>query len=1148
MDPTGAQALQNMLLGRMAEGICVARRSDGIIVYVNRAWEAMYGYEAGALLGQHVAVTAGMTPEGFEETGRHVRTALERDGLWHGEVPAIRRDGTPFWCRMSVSRFAHSDLGVLSVTVQTDVTQQREALEALRRSEQRLREAQQVAHVGSWEWDLEHGVANWSEETWHILGADSRSGPAGLEESLALVHPDDRAGLMAVAGGAEESLAPFSHELRIARPDGTIRVAHVRGQFVAGADGRPVRMFGTLQDVTERSQAAQAVVHSEALHRNLVRHLPDTAVLLFDHDLRYSLAGGPALENAGWHADRIVGRTLGEVLPPEEHAPLIPLHRAALDGREQTVEMTAANGRHYETRFVPLRDDGGTVTSAMVVARDLTRDRQTDAALRDAEERFRLAVDNAPVGMALGTADGGFLRVNRALCESVGYAEDELLVRGLHDLVHPDDMDVHVAQLRRIWDGDTRGYQAETRWFHADGHLLACNLRVSIVRDAQDAPLYWVGQVEDVTERKRQTEQLAAARDEALEASRLKSQFLANMSHEIRTPLNGVIGMIELLHDTGLSAEQQEYVQTANGSADALLQIINDVLDFSKIEAGRLDLEISDVELAEVVGDVCEVLGPRARAKRVELASIVEADVPARVRGDEARLRQILTNLVANAVKFTDAGHVVVSVGVDGHRPPLDDAVRVRFQVTDTGVGIDAGDAGRLFEPFVQADTTTTRRFGGTGLGLAISAQLTQIMGGEIEADGRPGAGSTFSFTVPLPRASPADAAEDLAGLRVLVVDDSDVNRTILLRQLAARAADAHGAENAPAALDALTRAARRDVPFDLAVLDLDLPGLDGLALAEVIRSEPVLASLPLILLSSGGADPGAVRRAGVDVLLSKPVRQRRLLSAVAEARRATLPRTGDDDAPLARARPVRAHERLPILVVEDNPVNQMVAARMLERRGYRAHLAATGHEALDALSRRAYGAILMDCQMPGLDGYETTRRIRLLPGAQRETPVIAMTAHALKGDRQRCLAAGMDDYMSKPVNGAKLDAVLERWVERRVAVSGVIDEVMLSQLRIELETDFTRHVEAFLDSAEEGVAQLRRHADRGNWGDVVREAHRLAGGAAVFGALLLTERCLELEQVAGARDAGGSDELVAGLPEVLAETRAALTAALVAP
>jgi len=550
-----------------------------------------------------------------------------------------------------------------------------------------------------------------------------------------------------------------------------------------------------------------------------------------------------------------------------------------------------------------------------------------------------------------------------------------------------------------------------------------------------------------VEEKSRAEEAMKTARDSALEASRIKSEFLANMSHEIRTPIHGVMGMADLLLETPLDPGQMDFARTIQTSADTLLALINDILDFSKIEAGRMELETIDFDLHRLLEDGITLIAGQAQQKGLELVLFIAPEVPCRVRGDPNRIRQVLTNLAGNAVKFTERGEVLVHVSLDASRLDASRGEKrmVRFSVHDTGIGILAGRQRALFEAFTQGDGSTSRRFGGTGLGLAISRRLVEMMGGKIGVESRPGHGSTFFFTLeleasakvaskpcsPCRRSSPA--RKEFDSIHVLVVDDNETNRKILVHQLGAWGMESETAADGFRALEALERARRQGRPFDLALLDMQMPGMDGLELAVRIRREAGFSDLPLVLLTSLGAplSTAEIRKTGIQAQISKPVRPSQLFDRLAEVLG-----EAEEQPEAAPARPVPSHQGR-VLLAEDNSVNQKVALRILEKLGYEVEVASDGDAVLDLLGRNSYDLVLMDCQMPNRDGFETTREIRRredrdtnAPG--RKLPIVAMTANALQGDRERCLEAGMDDYLSKPFKPEELLRILERWKEPR--------------------------------------------------------------------------------------------------------------------
>ena len=659
--------------------------------------------------------------------------------------------------------------------------------------------------------------------------------------------------------------------------------------------------------------------------------------------------------------------------------------------------------------------------------------RQQIALLAESRERNRAIIDNMVDGAIHIDREGNLVSLNRAAERIFNWPSAELRGQSIIRLLAPRSH----ARLEGVLGGQSSKSSAQS--FMDRTYEL-----IGMRRDGAQFPLYlaisqvqtggypvFTAIVRDLTETRRQMAELEEARDHAMAADRAKSQFLAVMSHEIRTPMNGILGMLDLLRDGSLSQQQHEFLDTAEKSSNMLLNIINDILDLSKIEAGKLDLQDIEFDLRTSIEEVTSLVASNARDKPIEVASFVERDVPAQVRGDPYRIRQVLLNLMGNAIKFTHEGEVVAHVSAkrDG-----EEGLLVRVQVRDTGIGIKPQVAETLFQPFTQADASTTRRFGGTGLGLVISKRLVNLMGGEIGVHSTAHKGSTFWFTVRLGRSQnpPQHTERDLHGVRVLIVDDNATNRLILENYLRNWGAETESVDGGPAAILTLQRAIDGGQPFALVILDMQMPEMDGLELAQRIKGDANLHDTPLLMLSSLGYPGEGARRAGIGVSLLKPVRQVLLHDAAIKVLGMPQPKA----AMRAQRRVTpQLRFRAKVLVVEDNPVNQKVVSMMLGRFGIQPDIAINGQLASEAMSRaHDYDLVFMDVQMPVMGGHEATRRIRAHEAATQGTaiPIIAMTASATAKDREICIEVGMDDFVSKPVQKKQLEATLLRWLPQR--------------------------------------------------------------------------------------------------------------------
>jgi PAS domain S-box-containing protein len=774
--------------------------------------------------------------------------------------------------------------------------------------------------------------------------------------------------------------------------------------------------------------------------------------------------------------------------------------------------------------------------------------------------RFRSLIDKTWDLIAVVESDLRIAYITPSSERVLGYPPGDLEGTSFTALVHPDDSHTVIANLTGLTDATPGATVFEIRMRHAGGEYRIIDWNAADLLTDPSVNGY-VLNGGDVTQARQAAEDLVAARDAALVASKAKSQFVSMMSHEIRTPMNGVIGLTELLLQTPLDDEQLELASGVKVSAESLLVIVNDILDFSKIEAGKLEIEESELHVADVVGDVGRILAGMAHGKGVELLIDMQPDIPDTLLGDGTRIRQVLLNFGANAVKFTSEGEVVMRVTV---LHQTSERVALHFDVVDTGIGIAAEQQEQLFRAFTQADSSTTRRFGGTGLGLTISRQLVELMGGRLGLTSTPGQGSTFWFELSLRRADEVAApAQDrdprtLSGQRAVVVDDNATNRRILRQQLLSWGVEAVEAADGYEALELAASASSEGRAFDLGIIDLNMPGIDGIELAGRLKADVATASTMLFLLSSSGYHSEAAESHlnGFAASLTKPVRSSDLFDCLVTSLGAGSGRVTVEMPATAPA--ARSGVSGTILLVEDNKVNQLVGSRVLKNLGYGFSIANNGLEAVSAFQSGRYDAVLMDCQMPEMDGYEATGAIRSLEAISGlgHIPIIAMTAAAMEGDRARCMAVGMDDFITKPVRLEVVSAVLERWVAKEETGSGAMngsmpegapDPLDRSQIALLLSLDdgqgeaLAEIVDAYLTMSAGGSAELERLLSVGDRGALERTAHTLKGASANVGASGLADVCAGLERRARQAELREAADLMEQFETELTRVRAAL-------
>jgi PAS domain S-box-containing protein len=878
----------------------------------------------------------------------------------------------------------------------------------------------------------------------------------------------------------------------------------------------------------------------------------------------------PAAERIfGWSQEEVVGFS-PRFVPKRDIAEFQGLFGRALQG-ESFMGIAAVRQRKDGTLIdvsfsaAPLHDEKGVVHGTLMILEDVTEQRRTKEALEYERYLLNVLLDNVPDSIYFKDRHSRFVRCSRSAVGGFGIS-DPRQVHGKTDFDFFTEEHARPAfedEQRILSTGQAIVGKVEKETW-ASGQVTWCLTSKLPMRNESGDIIGTFGISKDITALKRVEAELQQAKEAAEAASRARAEFLANMSHEIRTPMNGVIGMTNLLLDTALTRQQRDFAQTIRSSAEALVTVVNDILDFSKIEAGKLSFEKLDFDLQETVEGAIDVLAEKADAKGLELICSVAPDVPAALRGDPMRLRQILTNLVGNAIKFTERGEVLVRVAPVANDGPQ---VTLRFEIKDSGIGIAKEVQARLFQPFMQADQSNTRRFGGTGLGLAISKQLVELMGGQIGVESQPGQGATFWFTLRLDKQAVSSQVNarvpaPLADIAVLIVDDNQSSRQILDHQIRSWRLRSACASSGPEALDKLRRQALDGRPYDVALLDLHMPEMDGLTLARAIKKDALTSRTRLIALSSLGQhlSQEQVQQAGVAACLLKPVKQSRLFDCLATLVGTTPGTESATPAPASKSAPVAQPHQLRILLAEDNAINQKVALGQLQRLGCRAEVVTNGKAVLDLLQEREFDVILMDCQMPELDGYETTRRLRESE-QQRSTPehvqIIAMTAHAMKGDREKCLAAGMDDYVSKPIRTEELGRALETCAERlrsrkceaqmdqsftpnniatakqvtstetappSPAEPAPVDMEWLLEAVGGIEAEARALAEFYLDQARGMLQGLEAAVARAAQPDIAHLAHKLAGASSSCGVAILVDPLRRMENAARAGNLSEAD------------------------
>ena len=1133
-------------------------------IYISPQVEKLLGYSASEWLADPDLFFKLLHPDDRERVlADHERVFAAGESSWSFEYRLFARNGRTIWIRDDAVVVRDDDGRPLYVQgFLMDVTKRKEVEEALRKSEERFRAMFEDAPIGVAWGPLEESAARpISGAAGSSLYTRNRAYMEMLgytEEELASMHfteythPDDLPKVLKLYGDLIAGRRDrYEIQMRYLGKDGRVIWAQVAESALAGEQGA---RFGLtmVQDITERRLAHEALEQSEAELRRQKHYLETllelspAAIVTTDLDDNVTAWNAAAHELFGYTQAEALGRNIDDLIAKSDelHAEAVEVNRQIADGQVQLVtRRTRKDGTlaDVDLRAAPILVGGETVGS-YAIYHDLSD-------VHRQKQYFESLLEISPTAIITVGLDDKVTSWNPAAEKLFGYTREEAVGRDIDDLIAAsDDLRAEAREVNRR--GSQQEYQLITRRTRKDGSLVDVQLLVAPVRlEGELVGRY--GIYHDIGD-------LQRARQAAEEATEAKSTFLATMSHEIRTPMNAVIGMTGLLLDTELTPEQRGFADVIRTSGDALLGIINDILDLSKIEAGKLELESRPFVLRDSVEASLDLVAASAAAKGLDLASLLDPEAPVALVGDATRLGQILVNLLTNSVKFTEEGEVVLSVEAtrvstgDGGG---DEVHELHFAVRDTGIGIPNDRIDRLFESFTQVDASTTRRYGGTGLGLAISKRLSEMMGGTMWVESEVGKGSAFHFTVKAQAAASPElvyargAHAQLAGKRLLVVDDNAVNREVVKRQASSWGMVSRDTGSPTEALEWI----RRGDPFDAAILDMQMPEMDGVALAREIRRYRDARVLRLVMLTSLGRRTEDVD-AGADFAaqLTKPIKASQLYEALISVFGEMPEEVRPVDARGGHGA-VSASRALQILVADDNAVNQQLALALLGKMGYSADVVTNGAEVLEALARRPYDVVLMDVEMPVMDGLEASRRINREWRAGRRPRIIAMTANAMQGDRETCLAAGMDDYLSKPIRREELMAALARSDPHAISADdsppaeevGDSDAVNLAQLEAAVDDPaFVRElISTFLNDAPGLVGTLRSSLEQRNLEELRRAAHTLKSNGKTFGATTLAVLSEELEHSAQTGALADAAELVSRTEREYARVEDALEA-----
>lgn len=1143
-----------------------------VVIRANQAFARFLNLPISAIEGQTLQqLLPQRSPEYQLQNAESLRT---RQAVYGCKEHLTLPSGEERWLQIDKVPYHDTEGQVTGIIViAVDITAYITTTHALQESQERYALAVSASKTAIFDYGIIQKSLYLDPHFISLLGYLPSTIPLSHDEWRAIIHPEDYEQVHQTSCAyIEQRISDYSLEFRVLDATAKTRWVYMHGHLVSDENGESTRVLGTISDITSRKKTADSLHQHEIALRNSEHYLQtvisNTPISLFIIDKRgiYTFSRGKGLSLFNLQEDELVGKSAFELNRNYPH--VIADIQRALNG-ETFSSVLWRKELAFETKYTPLFNERNELIGTVNVFIDITEYKRTEQALQKQVQQNRSILQSSMDGFCMTDLSGRFFEVNPAFCTLLGHNREYLLGTYLAEIAAPDAVDSLEHILSALITKHTARF--ETRLTHCLGSVLDVEVSSNLVQIAEEKVFLIF--TRDISLRKRGEAELRQAKELAEVANLAKSEFLAAMSHEIRTPMNAVIGVTDLLSNTSLNPQQQRYAEMIKTSGENLLNVINDILDFSKIEAGKLVLEHIEFDLTRITNEVIDLFGIAAYSKGLKLACRMPKQMPScYLHGDPSRLKQVLNNLIGNALKFTEQGEIVLTVSMVAD---CAQCVSLRFEVTDTGLGINPDAIKHLFQAFSQADSSTTRRFGGTGLGLTISRRLIQMMGGDIGVHSALGEGSTFWFNLSfdkscrsLPSLLEAHKvdSQQLQQLRVLIVDDYATNREILQAQIQHWGLVAETALSGAQGLQRLKDSLLQSHPYDLAIIDYMMPDMDGVELARHIRAIPQLSQLPIIMLTSVyQMHSGDELKQLINLCLHKPVNQGNLFNALLQTMGLVKTESitvSEDEKKISLMTSQYWH----VLLAEDNLINKEVASEMLKNLGAHITWAENGQQALLAVQQQHFDLILMDCHMPIMDGFAATQQLKTwfqhhkIP---KPPPIIALTANAMQGDKERCLQSGMDDYLSKPIKIQDLYAMVRHWLPHLYVKpiarpsllppqlspsihqqQAVLDLHYLAQLRLEMRTrGVARLIDLYLQEVPNYINAVHQAVDSEDYETLYMAAHKLKGSSVNMGASQIVQLCLELETAARNHSLVQARTLTTCLNPVLLQLKAALLA-----